>query len=82
MSEEITKDLKPIPKRQKFGRNQIIACVGYAVPLVMTYALVLSGKLDGPGWVSYLQLYVPVAMGTVLAVSGALKIVQALKGIV
>jgi len=63
----------------KFGRNQKIAIVGYGMPMFMGYLLVLVGKVPGEAWLDWAQFYVPVAMGTVLTVSGGIKMVRLLR---
>lgn len=65
--------------RAALGRNQMIACVGAGSPLVMSYALVWADKVTGSEWLSWAQVYVPVALGIVLGVAGAVKAVQALR---
>lgn len=62
------------------GRNQIIASVGYGSTVLMSYVLVWAGKLDGTGWVSFVSMFVPIAVGTVLFPSAALKAIKAKYG--
>ena len=63
-----------------FGRNQIIGAVGYGVPMLLTFALVLGGKVTGAEWISFSEVYVPIAVGSMLGIAGAVKAVSAGRG--
>jgi len=73
-------------KKGRFGRNQRIACAGYASPLLVTLGLCVWAMAKAPDfggmlsvvdkWMSHALVYTPLAMGTILVVSGALKAVD------
>lgn len=69
-------------EKKQFGRNQIISISGYGIPFFAVYVLcwfpLEAPRVSGPELLSFVQLYVPVAMGTILFVAGAIKSVTEL----
>lgn len=67
----------------KLGRNQKIACVGYGSPVVVALLLCTWAMIKAPNhsamlevidkWMDHSLIYVPIAMGSILLVSGAIK---------
>lgn len=62
----------------RFGSNQIMAISFGAAAMALTFALVLLGKIDGNGWVSFVQVFVPVILGIALGISGGIKVTDML----
>lgn len=74
---------KPKPERKALGRNQRIAVVGYAGPLLVTLALTLIALVQADAdparaavlsqWMGHVSSYVPAGMLIILGVSGGIK---------
>jgi amino acid transporter len=61
-----------------FGRNQVLAIYGYGIPLLLVFACVIFGDLKSSEFASFVGSYVPIAMGSILGISGVLKAVTSI----
>ena len=62
-----------------FGRNQLIACAGYGVTFAVSVAFVFAGKVTGSEWLSFAQIFMPVAVSTVIGSSAIVKSIGLIK---
>lgn len=68
---------------KKLGNTRRMAVIGYAIPLTATLLLCLWAMVTAETqadslaaldrWMSHTIYYVPVAMGTILGISGVIK---------
>lgn len=55
------------------GRNQWIAIVAGLLVFCASYALVWTGKVDGPDWLGFAQWFLPTWLGVTLGSSAIVK---------
>jgi hypothetical protein len=56
-----------------WGRNQIIAIGAGVTTLAMTFALVLTGRVSGPEWVTFVPWWLAAFLGPTLGGSAIVK---------
>jgi hypothetical protein len=62
------------------GSNQKIAIGLIGSTVLLTFGLVLLGKVTGQEWLSFSQVFVLAALSITLGISGGLKLTQVIKG--
>jgi hypothetical protein len=69
----------PVDKEAKtgLGRNQLIGIGMTALPIVLGFVLVCTGKLDAQHWAAMSAGSTAVGTGATLGISGLIKAVEA-----
>ncbi len=57
-----------------FGSNQWLATAIGMLPIALGFALVIMGKLDGQGFMSFCAIQSPVVIGIALGGSAVVKV--------
>lgn len=77
----MTDATKPLPTDSKpvLGSNQWIGVGLTALPIVLSFGLVVAGKLDAKDWLTYAQVAATTGTGITLGGSAILKAIKELK---
>lgn len=64
----------------KLGRNQLIACVAYGSTFIASIPICAFMQNEAAGqWLDWAVVFVPTAVGSLIAISGVIKAVAIVK---